>query len=587
MKENKKITKPVAKPASAKTKVERPFYLWLLPVLIVITAILYYPSLDNHLTNWDDNVNITDNPVIKAMHGDSVGYALNKIFISPESVMYVPVTNLTYSFEYASFKLDARGYHRTNLLLHLLNILLVFYFIRLLTRQPWVAFITAVLFALHPMHVESVSWVAGRVDVLYSFFYLSALCTYLLYLKGDKRKWVYYTLTFVLFILSLGSKVMAVSLPVIFFAVDYFLARKWSLKIVLEKLPFLFMSFVFGITAIMLQKHDSNTQALDYHFIERLMASFYAVFTYLWKLILPINLCCFYDSPVAQNGMYPIGFYIAPVVILLLGFAVYRSIRFTRDILFGTAFFLIGIAFILPVLPVRGTQLAERYSYMSYIGLFFIIARGINYLWDSKPGQFKSHKFPITAGFAVFVLICAYLSFERTKVWHDDLSLWEDAASKFNSSATILRKRGEAYFNSQQIDKAIPDFTRSIELKPDVPDAYYNRGISYINKARYLEAIKDFDRVVQLNANFMETYYNRGLAYHLQNKFAEAIKDYTSALNLAPNLAKAYNNRGIVYYNLGQYDKALDDQLKAKQLGHPVEDRTLQTLRGLLNKPAN
>jgi Tfp pilus assembly protein PilF len=587
MKGKKKADKPASKSIFAQQNPARPFYFWLLPLLVIITGLLYYPSLDNKLTNWDDNVNITENAVIRTFHGDSIGYTLNKIFVNPESVMYVPITNLTYCLEYAAYKLDPRPYHRTNLILHLLNILLVFYFIRLLTGQQWVAFITAVLFALHPMHVESVSWVAGRVDVLYSFFYLSALCAYLLYLKDGKWKWGYYVLAYVLFIFSLWSKVMAVSLPIVFFAIDYFLGRKLTLKIVWEKAAFILTAFVFGIIAIRLQKYDSNTNSLEYHFVMRALESFYAVFTYLWKLILPINLCCYYDFPVKQDGMYPLGFYIAPVVVLLLAYGVYRSLRFTKDVVFGAALFLIGIALILPVLPVRGTQLAERYTYLSYIGLFFIIARGLNYLWENKQAKIQSFKIPATVVFVVFVLMCCYLSFERTKVWHDDLSLWGDAAEKCQTSATIFRKRGEAYVAQQQLDKAISDFSRSIELKPEIPDAYYNRGICYIQTAKYPDAIKDLDRVVQLNSNFMETYYDRGLAYHLLNRYDEAIKDYTMAIAAMPTNAKAYANRGIVYYNIGKFDKALEDELEAKRLGHPVEDRTIETLQGLVKKPAN
>ncbi len=587
MKGNKKAPKQVVKSVPGKPGEAKPYFKWLLPVLLLITTLIYYPSLNNQLLSWDDNVNITNNPAIKTLHGDSIGYTLNKIFISPEIVMYVPITNLTYCLEYETSNLDPRPYHRTNLILHLLNIALVFWFIRLLASQQWVALITAALFALHPMHVESVSWVAGRVDVLYSFFYLSALCTYLLYLKDGKWKWALYVLTYVLFLFSVGSKVMAVSLPVVFFAVDYYTGRKWSLKIIWEKAAFILTAIVFGLIAIKLQKHDANTNSLDYHFGERLMATFYAIYTYLWKLLLPINLSCYYDFPVKQDGMYPIGFYLAPLVIALLAYGIYRSIRFTKDVLFGLVFFLIGIALILPVLPVRGTQLAERYSYMSYIGLFFIIARGINYLWQNKSAKFQSLKLPVTGALLLFVLICSYLSYERTKVWHDDIALWENAATTSTTSATIFRKRGEAYFSLRQIDKAIVDFTRSIELKPEVPDGYYNRGISYIQIAKYPDAIKDFDKLQQLYPNFMETYYNRGLAHHMQNQFDDAIKDYTLAINALPTNAKAYNNRGIVYYNLRKFDQALDDELTAKKLGHPVEDRTIETLRALVKKPSN
>nr|MBA3707110.1 hypothetical protein [Bacteroidota bacterium] len=308
----------------------------LLLVLIIITTSIYLKSLNNQLTTWDDKNYLTENKDIRTLHGDSVNYTLKKTFSSYVMGNYHPLTMLSYCMEYAKYKLDPKPYHLTNFVFHLFNTLLVFCFIWLLTQQQWVAFITALLFSIHPMHVESVAWVAERKDVLYSFFYLSALCTYLVYLKKEKRKWILYVFVFLLFILGILSKAMTVSLPIAFLALDYFTGRKITMKVVLEKIPFIILSFIFGYIAIEAQKSvNALGDITHYNFLDRILFTSYGLIVYLSKMIFPINLSCFYDYPVKQDGVYPAIFYIAPLLILTLVFLIYRSIRFSKDVVFG------------------------------------------------------------------------------------------------------------------------------------------------------------------------------------------------------------------------------------------------------------
>lgn len=210
------------KPAK-KTSPANSFNKFLLPVIIVVTIVAFYSSLNNGFTSWDDETNVTKNPDLIAYHSDSLGSDLKNTFsIHKDMAMYSPVVKISYLLQYAQFQFAPWPYHLLNLLLHLLNCALVFYFVWLLCRQQWVAFITSLLFAIHPMHVESVAWVTGRIDEFCSLFYLTALCTYVLYLKEGKWKWHFYAFTFILFVLALLSKAAAVTLPVAFFALDYF-----------------------------------------------------------------------------------------------------------------------------------------------------------------------------------------------------------------------------------------------------------------------------------------------------------------------------------------------------------------------------
>ena len=542
------------------------FFLIACLIIVAVTFAIYVKSLNNQFTNWDDNLYITDNANIKTFHGDSLNYTFKKIMSSYEQGNYHPLTMLSYCLEYEKFKLNPKSYHVTNLIFHLLNTLLVFCFIWLLTKQKWVAFITALLFAIHPMHVESIAWVSERKDVLYSFFYLAALCSYIFYLQKEKNKGLFYALTFLLFIFSVLSKAMAISLPIMFFAIDYFLNRKFILKTVLEKLPFLVLSFIFGYIAIIAQKSgNAMDDAVQYNFFDRILFSSYGLMTYLWKLIAPINLSCFYNYPVKTDGLYPVIFYIAPVVILALTYLIYRSKYFEKDLIFGFGFFSITIAMVLQILPVGAAIIADRYTYLSYIGVFFIIARWINNLLENNFEKEKSLKiFSITV-FTLFLIMCCYLSFQRSKVWHDSISLWSDAIKKDDSFPLPFNSRGDAYFLKENYDKAIPDFSRAIQLKYQTPDIYYKRGMAYYHLQKYNEAIKDFNNVIILDNNFPDAYYSRGLAYYNFGKYDEAIKDYTIAIRKNSNSGKAYNDRGVAYDNLGKYDEAIKDYTAAIQ----------------------
>ncbi len=542
------------------------FFLLSFLTLIIITTAIYFKSLNNQFTNWDDNLYITENADIKTLHGDSLNYTLKKIASTYVMGNYHPITMLSYCLEYEKFKLNPKPYHVTNLILHLLNTLLVFYFIWLLTKQRWVAFITAILFAAHPMHVESVAWVAERKDVLYSFFYLAALCTYIFYLQKEKKKALFYALTFLFFILAILSKAMAVSLTIALFAIDYFLDRKITLKTILEKIFFILLSIIFGYIAIKAQQSFSAMGDIArYNFFDRILFSSYGLMMYLWKLFVPINLSGFYSYPVKQDGMYPTIFYIAPILMLALTFIILqnRRKRFGKDVLFGLGFFFITIVLVLQILPVGGAIIADRYTYLPYIGLFFIIARWFNNLLENKTEKIQSLKTSSIAAIILFVAICCYQTFQRTKVWRDSITFWTDAIEKYDRAPRSYNYRGTAYYQAKQYNKAITDFSNYIQLKNDNPNVYYNRGLAYFSLNKIPEAIKDYTDAIHYNPKHADAYYGRGIANNNLGKYHEAIKDYTDAIHYNTKYAKAYYNRGNVYFNLGNYDKAMQDYSSA------------------------
>lgn len=559
----------------------KPFNKLLLVALIAITAIIYFKSLNNELINtWDDHGYVTENPDIRTLHGDSVGYTIKNTFSSYVLGNYHPITMLSYCFEYAKYKLNPKPYHVTNLVIHILNTLLVVWFIWLLTQQQWVAFITALLFAIHPMHVESVAWVSERKDVLYTFFSLAALCTYILYLKKEDMKWRYYIYTLLLFSVALLSKAMAVSVPIAFFAVDYFFGRKFNSKIIMEKVPFLLLSLIIGLVAIGAQKSASALDGIvNYNFADRILFGCYALMTYLWKIILPINMTCYYNYPVKINGSYPIAYSIAPFIIAALGFLIYKSIRFGKDVVFGFGFFLITIVLVLQILPVGDAIIADRFTYIPYIGLFFIIARWINSVLENKTGKLQSLQMPVIGLFTVFVIAFCYMTIQQTKVWHDSVSLWSNAIKNYDKAAKSYNNRGLTYYQTKQYDKALADFSRTIQLVDNYTDAHYNRGVVYFTLKQYEAALADYNIALQQNPKFAKAYNNRGNIYHLLGKYNEAVADYNAAIYNNPKFGKAYCDRAGTYFTAQRFQSALEDALKAKQLGHPVDPRFIEAIQ--------
>ena len=224
----KAVTKPLEK---SKQKLN----LLLLFITLIATLIIYFPSVNNALTNWDDQEYITNNTSLKTPASQNIGYHFKNFHMGN----YHPLTMISLNMDYKE-PLDPKPFHVTNLILHLLNTALVFLFVFLLTQKNVIAFISSMLFALHPMHVESVAWASERKDVLYTLFFFAALCTYLKYLSDEKNKQRWFLITTSLFILSLLSKGQAVVLPVIFILIDVFRGENGIQNLSLQKFHGLF-----------------------------------------------------------------------------------------------------------------------------------------------------------------------------------------------------------------------------------------------------------------------------------------------------------------------------------------------------------
>lgn len=524
---------PVAKVSNADntaTKaVKAPSSLQQWGIVAGICALIYFvyqQSLGNQFTNWDDPGYVVNNPLIKSLSGENIA----AMFGLDHPIMgnYHPITMLTYAIDYSRSALDPYSFHLQSLLFHLATTVMVYLFTLKLTGARMAAIVAALLFGLHPMHVESVAWVAGRKDVVYGVFFMGACITYLHYIRQEKTNYFYYVATLVLFICSLLSKPVAVSLPITLLLIDFIEPRKVKFNMWLEKVPFLALSILAGIKSIQDQRVFGAlaTQSETYTFFERIGLGGYAFITYLWKLLLPIKLLCFYPYPLKVDGHMKYEYYLYPLLSAILLWVVWRFFKQYKMVLFGVAFFIVNIALLLQFLPVGGAIIADRYTYIPYVGLCILIG------WlTADKGLAIYKKVPQTVAYVAvgaFIMVCAFLSQKRSLVWYDAMSLWRD----------------------------------EIEVEPvRVPSAYNNLGFTYFsmfNSAVELEKRKLYydssnyllRQAIYLQPKFVNPYISLGELQRANGQFEEAKANYFTAIKLdetGEQIANAFLGLAIVY----------------------------------------
>lgn len=524
-----------------------------LTIIILISIIAYFPVFHNNLLDWDDEGYIKNNPMIHS-------FDLRAIFSKYVMGNYHPVTMLFYSLEYHLFGLNPAGYHAVNLLLHLIIVLLVFYTVFLLSENTIVALAASFLFGIHPLHVESVAWAAELKDLLYTLFFLASYIFYLKYLKEQRSK--YYFIAISLFLISLLSKAMAASLPLVLILTDYFKGRKINTRALVEKVPFFILALILGIVAVYAQKStDSILNDNVITFPQRIMFASYGFLSYLIKLLLPFNLCSFYPYPV-ENGVIQVPplFYLYFIISLGLVFFTIYSLRFSKKIIFGLGFFTLTVLMVLQLLPVGKAIMADRYAYIPSIGIFYLAGEGILYLWN------KNMKMTGVLFLGIAAVFLPIKTYARCGIWKNEMIFWSDVIDQYQTVDDAYYNRGIIYMNENKTREAVDDFDKAIALKPYHSNAYNNKGLALMNANMGAEALIQFNMSIEKKPDNADAYYNRGTLFLREQKDAEAIRDYNKAIELKPDYAEAYNNRGSVFVKMKRNEDALKDFNKALEL---------------------
>ncbi len=564
--------KVAAKPAPVEANFFTNIYV-LLGIVLLITLVCFSSAIRNDFTNWDDVDYVTQNSLVKSLSWENI-----KAIFTTKSVMgnYHPLAMLSLAIDYHFNTLMPHGYHVTSIIIHLLTVALVFFFVQLLTKQPMISFMVALLFGIHPMHVESVAWVAERKDVLYVFFYMAALVTYMYYIKANTRKTLYFVLTFLLFAFSVLSKAQAVTLPVVLLLIDYYCNRKFDKNTWLEKIPFFVLAICMGWVAVSAQKETGAIKDVPNNpLFERILFAGYSFLDYGWKLIWPGSLSAYYPYP---DKPFPIIFYVAPFVALglvVLAVKYYKN----RMIVFGSGFYIANIFLLLQLLPVGGAMMAERYSYLCSFGLFFMAGKGVFDFIENK--KFATYKYPVIVLLLCYGIYLGHGTYERNKVWNNSKLLWLNVIEQYKNVPIAYNNLGSYYQKHEQLDSALMNFNEALRLKAQFPEALTNRSDIWRVRGNYAQAIADCDSAIAADKNCTEAYMNRGIAYCFINKFDEALHDFTFVVSRKGGQASLYTNRGNLYDMKGKTDSAISDYTMAIKLDPENPDDYLSLAKTL------
>ena len=444
--------------------------------------------------------------------------------------------------------------------------------------------------------MESVAWVAGRKDVLYALFYVGACITHVFWARARRRGAPYYAATIALFVLSLLSKGMAVSLPLALLAIDFYLERKASVKaLLLEKAPFFLIALILGYVAVVAQAKQGAVQTLASHTLfERILFACYGISAYWLRAIVPGKLSALYPYPLkTAGGGLPLVYYLAPLGVLALAGAVILSLRKGRGIAFGALFFLVNVALVLQLFPVGSAVVADRYTYVSYIGVGFVIAIAYRYLVEGILARRVVARTGLIVLLAVAGAGALMATRARCEVWKDNITLWNDVLAQYPNLPIGYTMRARSYMQEGRNDLALSDAQKALSLDPDQPRALTTRGtIRYLNRdnagalsdlehAVRLEpgeavpwnslgavhlsmgkhdlAVEDFTRALALESDYAEAYLNRALALCGTSRFEQAMPDFDASIRLRPGNAKGYLWRGEARFLLGDKAGAAED----------------------------
>jgi tetratricopeptide (TPR) repeat protein len=557
----------------------RPF-LQLLPVLflIVATLFLFWPVRNCEFINLDDDIYVYDNPQVRA------GLTLKGViwaFTTMHMGNWHPLTWLSHMLDCELYGLNPGAHHLTSLLFHIANTLLLFWVLKRMTGRLWPSSFVAALFALHPLHVESVAWVAERKDVLSTFFWMLTLWAYIRYVEqlGFNR----YLLAILFFVLGLLSKPMLVTLPFVLLLLDYWPLGRFSfgrggvqspnpkpspapgqgsfpLHLVLEKVPFFFLAAVSGVITFVAQQSAEAVQNLELFSLEERIGNALASYLgYIGKMIWPHPLAIFYPHP----GILPIWQVAGAGLLLVCGsILVVRGAMKYPYLLLGWLWYLGTLVPVIGLVQVGSQGMADRYTYVPLIGLFIMIAWGIP---DILSGwRYRKATLAVSAGLllSIFMVVTSL----QIKQWHDNITLFTHTLKVTNRNAIIHYNLGVALSNQRKDPEAMVHYKEALWIEPNYVEAHNNLGVTLARQGKDEEAIGHYTEALRINPKYVDAHNNLGIALAHQGKNEEALFHFVEAVRINPNYAEAHNNLGNVLSLQGKTQEAISHYTQALRI---------------------
>jgi len=530
---------------------------WLFVIALIAAVFLVYQPVWHAGFIWDDDTFLVNNPLIKLSNG------LYQFWFTTKAPDFFPMTSTTLWLEWRLWGMNPLGYHIVNVLLHALSTVLIW---RVLThlRMPG-AWLAAALFAVHPVNVESVAWITERKNTLAMLFYVMSILFYLRFEDTDRWRW--YGMALGSFVLSLLSKTAVVPLPIVLLGLAWWQRDRVSSRDVKLTLPFFGIAVLLGLITVWFQSHNAIASEMVRadSLWSRLAGAGWAVWFYLYKALLPVNLIFVY--PKWQIDATKLLSYV-PGLMVLAWAAVFLRFRkgWGKAWLFGLGYF---VVMLLPVLGFRDiyfmrySLVADHWQYFSIIGPIGLIAAGITWASDRLK---KRNVFLVPVFSAILLLVLGVLTWRQTCNYSDVETIWNMTIARNPACLMAYNNRGVIYKDLGNYRQAIEDFNKAIEIKSDNAVAYYNRGNVYTDLGNYRQAIAELNRAIEINPGYAEAYSNRGNAYKSIGNYRQAIEDYNRAIEINPIQAEAYIGRGVAYKVLGNYRQAIAELNRAIEI---------------------
>jgi tetratricopeptide (TPR) repeat protein len=547
----------------------KPLYVSVLILLTLLVFLVYLRALAGDFVRYDDQVYVTENVhVQRGLTWENVKWA----FCTPTAPYWHPVTWLSHMSDCELFGLKAWGHHLTNLLLHTANTFLVFLVLRRMTGAFWRSLLVAGLFGLHPMHVESVAWVAERKDVLSTLFWLLTLIAYTRYVTSGKWQVTrtasflsrvtchvspYYILALLLFACGLMSKPMVVTLPFVLLLLDYWPLnrfgnnRVWPL--VREKLPFFLLAAASSVVTFVVQRSTGTvvtTTGLPIG--ARLENALVSYAGYLGKLLFPANLAVIY--PLRYPFHWPLGDLIS-AGLLLLGISVVVITMRRRQpwLLVGWLWFVGTLVPVIGLVQVGLQAMADRFSYVPSIGLFISLSWGAWALTKTWRYQVVA----VSGAATVVMALCAGLAWRQAGYWKNTGTLFQHAIDVTENNFIACSNLGDYELVQGHCDEAINLYRETIRLMPSYDLAYAPLGVALCKTGRLAEGIQELQLAVKLEPDSAQVHADLADALAEDGQGGAAINEYKKAISLDPDDLDARNRLGVLLENTGQLDEAV------------------------------
>ena len=546
--------------------------------LTVATLVVFWQVLDHDFVGYDDAKYVTDNHYVQAgLTKEGLIWA----FTTTHASNWHPLTWLSHMLDCQLYGLNPRGHHLTNVLFHLLNTLLLFLVLQRLTGAFWRSGFVAALFALHPLHVESVAWVAERKDVLSSFFWMFTLWAYARYV--ERPKFITYLLTLLAFALGLMAKPMLVTLPFVLLLLDYWPLRRMksfqstsseraistrpsklnsqTLRLVWEKIPFFFLAAASSTVTFLAQIRGGAVTSLEvFPFETRLANALVSYVSYIGKMLWPQDLAVFYPHPGPSLPMWQAAG--AGLLLLVISITVIRLGRRYPYLPIGWFWYIGTLVPVVGLVQVGVQAMADRYTYIPLIGLFIIIAWGVRDI--AAKWRYQKMVFTLASGALLFTLmICSFIQLHH---WQRGTTLFEHALEVTTDNFVVHYNLGNELAAQGKFDEAIAQYSEALRINPAHAEVHYNCGNALARLGKHQDAIWHYQRALQLKPNFAEAHNNLGVTLEQQGRLNEAFVHYSRAIQLNPEYEEAHNNLAGLLAAQGKLDEAIAHYSKALRI---------------------